>query len=115
MVAGAGSCCGGFGERATWADGGFSQKYNHAFDLRIAPSFGGHVSTNTERFFRIDRENVKRLPAATQKALRWPDRKRVNAVVAANHVAVLADDFALSILQRKRNSALRDKGLDNCT
>src|SRR5258708_5987968 len=53
---------------------------------------------------RINRENVEGLAGGKAEALALADRKIVNAVVAADHVAVLVDDFSFSALQG--NSAL---------
>jgi len=55
-------------------------------------------------FLRINREDVQGLSGGETEALALADRKIVNAVVAADYVAALVDDFTLAILQG--NSAL---------
>src|SRR5882762_8235936 len=93
-----------FGERAKLGGGVFAGNPIHACDLACRLSEDIVFADHDAIFLRIDRENVKRLAGGEAEALALADRKIVNAVVAANHVAVLADDFAFSILQR--NSAL---------
>src|SRR5258708_25092915 len=49
---------------------------------------------------RINREDVERLAGGEAEALALADRKIVNAVVAADRIAVLVYGFSLSVVQR---------------
>src|SRR5712692_6238452 len=76
----------------------------HAFDFAYCLSENIVFANHHAVLLRINRKNIERLASGEAETLALSDGKMVDAIVAADHVAVLVDDFAFAILQR--NSAL---------
>src|SRR2546429_4972729 len=71
-----------------------------AFDFEAPPAKGFVLADNDAIRLRINRENIERLAGGESEALALADGEIVNAVVAANHLAIFVDNLA-SRLDRK--------------
>src|SRR5258708_23829013 len=88
-----------FGEGAKRSGRLFAGNPIDAFDFAHCLSQDIVFADDDAVLLRINRENVKGLAGGETEALALADRKIVNAVVAADYVTLLVDDFSLAILQ----------------
>src|SRR6266700_2724369 len=82
----------------------FARDPIHVFNFKCRGTQKVVFANNDAVLLWIDGENVERLAGGEAEALTLANRKVVNAIVAADHVAGFVDDFAFRTLQR--NSAL---------
>src|SRR6266852_5277203 len=93
-----------FYEHAQGGGGRLAGNPVQAFDFADCLSEDIVFADDHAVLFRINQENVEGFAGSEAQALALADGEIVNAVVAADHFAILAYDFAFTILQR--NSAL---------
>src|SRR6266700_688713 len=72
----------------------------HAFDFAYRLSEDVVFADDHALLLHVNCKNVERLAGGEAESLALADRKIVNAVVAANHIAALVDDFSPAVLQR---------------
>src|SRR5260370_5417409 len=89
-----------FDERAKRARWLLAGEPVYAFDFTNCLSEDIVFADDDTVLFRLDRENVEGLAGGEAQALALADRKIVDAIVTADHVAVFVDDFSLCVLQR---------------